>query len=290
MADPVMPNQAAPSKIFALQALLAEHLQSSLSFQNLGVQPANIPLNRIKSATQTTRIKYVSAIALKLTPRDQDALSLAQQIAKNWGRAGQLDPLQTASSCICQDLKISTAAPGWIYLELSAVGLASWLQYAASCVFTLSSVFHSNKTLYNSKFDRHSAQIFVISHSHARCCSLLSAADAEWRDWRLGLTQSDLLDTWQPAEWQLIGRLIDAADALAVACSKSELDQRDQQLSKHAYEISLGFEAFYAACPIWGVAAQDHALAHRRLALVRLTQRLLQRLLGLLNLPAPAQL
>jgi hypothetical protein len=286
-----MHNPSAPTECFALQVMLAKILRKSLNSQSPErSQLVNIPLNRVKNSTQpVTQVKYVSAIALKLTPYPQDALSLAQQIAKNLHQAIQFDLLPPFSRGIGQDLKISTAAPGWIYLELSAAGLAVWLQHAVSSVLTLKLIPTSNSTLYEHQFDRHAAQIFVISYGHARCCSLLSAADREWKDWRLAVAQPDLVAIWQPAEWELIGQLVDAVDQLALSGSKSSPQSSPARLVKLAYEISLGFESFYAASPMGGIAAQDGALATRRLGLVLLTQRLLQLILGLLDLPAPAQ-
>lgn len=283
-----MMNSEAGEQSTAVQMILAQSLQKSLDAwmpesQILTLcRPADIPLNRVKSALQ---LKYTSAIALKLAPAST-ALRLAQQITENLRQTLQSDSTPLSLHPVCQNLKISTAAPGWIDLELSAAGLAVWLWQMTSSVLTLDLDLASDTILYESKADNHAAQL-MISYSHARCCSLLTAADAAWSNWRLALAQPELfVARWQPAEWQLIGLLVDLVDDLACGSAPASLNL----LSKRAHSLSLGVEAFYAACSIWGVAAQSRELANRRLGLLLLAQQLLRILLKRLNLPAPEQL
>jgi len=287
-----MNGQAEPDEFTGLQRILAEWLRKSLEVQdlNLSQTPINIPLNRVKSGTQ---LKYVSALALKQAPCRDDALSLAQQRVQNLHQAIQSAESQGLSDCICQNLEISISAPGWIYLELSPAALATWLHHGILSVLTPNSTLGLNNTLYNHKFDSHAVEIFMLSYSHARCCSLLRVADAMFSNWQLVLAHPDQAliiwraVSWEPAEWQLISQIVDVTDRLAWP---DAISSDSDQLSKLAYELSRGFQAFYAAYPIGGMTGQDRVLVYRRLGLLLLTQHLLYRLLGMLHLPAPEQL
>jgi len=312
-----MPAQAEPDKFTSIQRILADWLKKSLEVEasNL-VQPiVTIPLNRIKSGTQ---VKYVSAVALKQASGRDTALSLAQQMTQNLHQTIQSEQSQDFVNCnfvncnfmnsICRNLEISTAAPGWLYLDLSPVALASWLQHGISSVLTLSSNSEFNNILYKYKLDSRAVENFMIVYSHARCCSLLRAADPICCDWRLALIQPDHLVSiwqpaaWQPTEWQLISQLVDTADAIDCLTLSPVKPASFEQLGKLASELSRGFQTFYAACPIGSLInssmgktldktlGRDSGLLHRRLGLVLLTQKLLHGLLELLNFPAPEQL
>jgi hypothetical protein len=302
-----MHAQAEPDKFTSIQRILTEGLQKSLEVEasNL-VQPAiTIPLNRVKSGTQ---VKYVSALALKQASCGDNALSLAQQMTQNLHQTIQSEQSQPFVDYICRSLEISTAAPGWIYLELSPVALAIWLQHGISSVLIPNQKPGFNNTLYEYKIDSRSSEIFMITYSHARCCSLVRAADGVCGNWRLALVQPDQLGSiwqpaaWQPTEWQLISHCIDAADAIDRLASSSVKPPNFEPLSKLASELSQGFQAFYAACPIGSLInssmgktlgkslGRDSGLLHRRLGLVLLAQKLLHGLLEMLNLPAPEQL
>lgn len=301
MTAPAESNQLA-----ALQMILAKRLRQGLEAQEFSGLPVlvNIPLTRVKSKSQ---IRYVSAVALKLLP-SLNAMSLAQQIAKihqlpQPSQAGWLS--DGLNRDIEQALQISIAEPGWLYLDLSSAGLANWLQYQVKfAVLTRNSLPELNQAPWPSQFDRvdrGSEQIFLALHSHARCRSILRAADVKFGNWQLAADSEQfeqLLGTyqalWQAAEWQLVEQLIDVIDDLALAEAKLGSQPLDSiQISKLAYQLSCKFQAFYAAS-LPGILAQDHSvpadLHPGQLGLVLLTQRLLWLLLDLLNLPAPDQL
>ncbi len=304
------------NRFASLQIILAELLQKSLevgdfdlcglSAERLKISQLKIdqtmPLNRIESGTQLT---YASAIALKLNASSNHALSLAQQIAKNLHLTIQSAQIQISAHFgqdfgqdFGRDLQILIATPGWIYLQIGSASLEDWLQYQAqSSVLILNYPAVLNYTSCQHKFDQESDHFFSIAHSHARCHSILRAADAgEWR-----LTASAPIEigsqaaAWQPAEWQLIKQLVDTVDALALASLESCPKPLSlAQIGQLAYQLSQRFQAFYAVWPsVWPsgrMAAQDQQAVRQRLELVLLTQRLLHLLLRWLNLPAPEHL
>jgi arginyl-tRNA synthetase len=118
----------------------------------------DIPLNRAKNST---RVLYVSAIALKL--------------AKNWQQTPQAIAAQLVEILkpLCsRDFDIEIAPSGIIQFELTDAALALWLQRLAQISLPLP----ESRILSNViSADR----LFPIQYSHARCCSLLRMANRD---------------------------------------------------------------------------------------------------------------
>jgi hypothetical protein len=318
----LMSNHAKPTQFVALQPILAEQIQSGLNLQSSGFQASDlqagrashssvdIPLKRVKSGIS---LKYVSAIAFRLASDPASVPRIAQQIVENLHRTIPSDQSSPLAQLVAQNLQISVAAPGWIDLELSRAGLAGWfyeqLNAPVASVSELSLNLLAADRMHQSWLQPNmssSAEVLAVLHSHARCHSILNAADLA-HDWRLSLTQSARFSAawraniWHPAEWHLIEQLVDLIDYLSSDCLGSDclipdcLTQSKSvslrvRLKKLADDLSQKFQLFYAACPPNGAAVQNQAVADRQLGLVLLTQRLLLLLLGLLGLPAPEQL
>jgi arginyl-tRNA synthetase len=140
------------------------------------------------------------------------------------------------------------------------------------------------------EIDPDSPHFFTVLHTHARCCALLSRAHegnliqlatstsqvstaitiARALPW---LTDTDIsLRFQQDQEWNLIGQFSDTLSYLSLSATDSKANQT---ATKVAHDLSRAFQTFYAACPIWGEAKQNLALAQARLGLVSITQRIL---------------
>jgi Arginyl tRNA synthetase N terminal domain/DALR anticodon binding domain len=117
-----------------------------------------IPLNRAKNST---RVLYVSAIALKL--------------AKFWQQPPQAIATQLAENlkALCSgDFAIEVAPSGIIQFELTDVALAVWLQRLAQTPLPLPESRILSAVLATDR-------LFPIQYSHARCCSLLRMANRD---------------------------------------------------------------------------------------------------------------
>lgn len=276
-------------------------------------QIQDIPLNRIQSRLQ---VEYVSALALKLAQhQDQSASNLAQQIVAHLNHSVAVDQSDQVSDRIWRNIAISVGNPGWIHLRLTDPGLAEWLQYLISAPLrSREPISREQKRMLNDTristeighLNQNSPQLFAVLHSHARCWAVLQMAKREnlvslepaEDDRGLSIVQAvswltaeQKLRCQQNQEWLLIGQISDALDYLAEA-SPHASTSNSQVALKVTIRLSEAFQAFYAACRIWGeVSRYDRPLAQVRLGLVLITQRVLRCLLEQqLNLPAPIEL
>lgn len=318
----------------ALGSLLANRLQKSLNFQGTILpqqthlsqlkqsahiaelsEPPAIPLNRVKLKAQ---LKYISALALKCS-QPQTPLTLAQQIVANLTRLSKLDIANTWCDRVWQNFEVSVIPPGWIYLNLTDLGVAEWLQ--ALIQFSAPPVLHQNQ-IEKGECDclaaRHSAPAFPapafpVLQVHARCCALLKMAAREALlpadlvpeiefltgetpclaklEPLLWLNSQQQLRCQQPQEWTLILQISDVLDYLDQLPHPPLDPKQIQQTWKVAQRLSRVFQDFDAACRIWGaVKVYDLALAQARLGLVLITQKILRTLLQQLGLSAPVDL
>ena len=276
---------------------------------------AIFPLNRAKNST---RVLYVSAIALKL--------------AKTWQQTPQAiaaQLIETLEPLCCPNFAVKVVPGGIIELELTDAGLGFWLQRLAQTKLPvpespiLSPVVCADR-------------LFPIQYSHARCCSLLRMAH---RDRLISIAQPDVATAPQiwsltapnpipwldkgdqlrlvhPAERNLISQLIAVLDNLApilgnctqekpVPTQNNIVGTRHCRLLYHsgatgidinylkiANSLSVAFQTFYSQCRIWGeVKIETPKLAQARLGLVLATQSLLRFILEeLLSAVAPLEL
>ena len=249
-----------------------------------------IPLNRSKDST---RVLYVSAIALKL--------------AKTWQQTPQTIAAQLAQTLepLCYpDFAVKVAPAGIIELELTDPGLAVWLQRLAQTNLPLPKSRILSPVV---SADR----LFPIQYSHARCCSLLRMAH---RDRIISIAQPDVATTPQiwsladpnplpwiddgdrlrlvhPAERSLISQLLTVLDNLYPIL---EVKNREKPVNyfKLANSLSEAFQIFYSHCRIWGeVKIEQPKLAQARVGLILATQSLLRFILeNFLNAIAPLEL
>lgn len=312
---------------FALRSVIVNRLQKSCNFFRTDLLPKNystdqgskpiqlshsrplhfnaIPLNRIKSGNQ---IKYVSALALKLSQFcQQHAAELADQILSQWVQLYEFDPLDLCNppnGQFLQQVIVTTAPPGWIYFDLTEIGVAEWLQNLLEV--SMIDITSSNPTGLSmnqglkSGIGQQDPQIFEIVYAHHRCCSLLrlarqegfwawnSAVDSgEKQDFILPWLVGDRLRCQHRAEWALMTQISDALDHLAQIKHLDEADVAavDRPLAfpltlKIARSLSHTFHTFHAACRIWGeVKLQETDRMRVRLGLVQITQHLLQQFL-----------
>jgi hypothetical protein len=120
-----------------LAHLLRCRLQAAavLSSQKLGISTFGqkylelqaIPLRAVKGGTQ---VVYVSAIALKLANAwKTPVIDIATLIAANLFCSDESN--DSATNAALQNFTVKVVPPGWIYLQLSDLGTAAWLQRLA---------------------------------------------------------------------------------------------------------------------------------------------------------------
>jgi len=257
-----------------------------------------IPLNRAKNST---RVLYVSAIALKLAEYD---IKEYQRVWQQTPQAIATRLVETLQPLCSGDFTIAVAPSGIIQFELTDLALAVWLQRLAQTALPLPESQILSPVV---PVDR----LFPIQYSHARCCSLLRMAH---RDRIIAIVEFDRAPTPQiwslsaptpipwldedgrlrlvhPAEYNLISQLLAVLDSLAPIIEQYN-DEKPVNYLKLANSLSAAFQTFYSQCRIWGeVKIETPKLAQARLGLVLATQSLLRFILeDLLNAVAPLEL
>ncbi|MBF2003755.1 MAG: hypothetical protein IGS38_23910 [Synechococcales cyanobacterium M58_A2018_015] len=291
----------------------AAGLSTSENFTDL--PPAVVALSlanpiSLKRVAESTQIRYVSAIALQWAPRlQQPASQLAEQIAAQVQHfiADIAEPVALLEYPLIQRLLphiTVISAGGQIIVQVGAAGVAEWLQWLVTCPSELPDVI-SPAAACRSPLPTPLPR-FSLLHAHARCCSLLQAAQRE--GWIQTVSEPELAP-WlepQPLPWlttdgqlrcqqpeqQLIAALIDTVDGLAalesqlnasahspgrstarVTAAKHSLRAWERQLE----DLAQVFQQFHASCRLWGeVRREQPALALVRLGLVKATQVVLQ--------------
>src|SRR5918992_5913804 len=127
------------------------------------------------------------------------------------------------------------------------------------------------------KRQSHENPVYYVQYAHARASSILRHAaevGAEPDATRTG----ELLH--HPAEQELLRRLLEFPDAVAIAAERRET----HEVPRYCYELASAFSAFYRDCK---VLTEDEALSSARLALVDATRSVLVNALDLLGISAP---
>lgn len=298
----------------AAAVLSSQKLEISTLGQNY-LELQAIPLRAIQGGTQ---VVYVSAIALKLANAWKNpAIDIATLIAAHLFCD---ESNHCSTNAASENFTVNVVAPGWIYLQLSDVGTAAWLQRLAQAppwvgsrgageqVSRGAGEFLDFKLADLPLRGYPKAKLFNCQYAHARCCSLLRLAH---REGIIALAEPDLeisqyfwraiapdpipwLDSDQklrlvhPAERNLIFHLLTLLDDIyCVSRSRRRVDWE-----KSASNLSQAFLTFYSQCRIWGEVKIKHPeLAQARLGLIMATQPLLYLLLqDLLGVPAPLEL
>jgi hypothetical protein len=331
-------NRSAPAILaLSLQEIIARRLQKALNSQesilfspilpsDFGKFAENPPANenlpgsetRIYSQIRPKRIQsagllqYASAIALSLARPPLDAGSYAADLEHSLFQSIQSIPALSPDAQIWHRCRISVDSRGWIYVELSEIGTAIWLEALRSSALELD--LHPNKApvdqgdiACNTVLDRPSVlslaqkqpaadlspdHLLTVCYVHARCCSLLNRNSFD----------SSLSPPWlaevelrchHPVERQLIAEFCDVLDYLKLNDLNSS--SGPSTALKIALRLSQALEAFGAACRlVWPDSAPNAIepdLLAVRLGLIAIGQKLLQILLEQrLGLPAPTQL
>jgi DALR anticodon binding domain len=286
---------------YAIEEAIAQASVPALLSKS-AVKLDEIPLNRAKNST---RVLYVSAIALKLSVCDR--YDVKEDIKEVWQQTPQTIATQLAETLqpLCSgDFTIAVAPSGIIQFELTDVALAVWLQRLAQTALPLPESQILSPVV---PVDR----LFPIQYSHARCCSLLRMAHRDRiiaivefyrattpQIWSLSapnpipwLDEDGRLRLTHPAEYNLISQLLAVLDSLAPIIEQYN-DEKPVNYLKLANNLSEAFQTFYSQCRIWGeVKIETPKLAQSRLGLVLATQSLLRFILeDLLNAVAPLEL
>lgn len=246
---------------------------------------ADIPLNRVKDATQ---VQYVSAIAQRLAT--SWAISAAEAAStlcytinqRNQSTSSSSDEEQRhADNCLqltadlsvnlLPYLDIQQSAPGWLCIQVSNVGLEIWLARLFETIspllegktppdMTEGTRFASTPTPF-----RDSTELFSVQHAIARCQSLLhlatiiepdksrySASDQSSSTHRrnfLGLEAQESPQTGSieqaSAPEQQFIHDLVQTFDQVSILSMSSIESRSQYL-KLAYRLSVAFQHFYA--------------------------------------------
>lgn len=271
----------------------------------------------LKRVAESTHIRYVSAIALQWAPRlQQSANQIAEQIAAQVQRfiadiAESVAPLEYPLIQRLLPHITVISAGGQIIFQIGAAGVAEWLQWLVTCPSGLSDVA-SPAVVCHSPLPVPSPR-FSLLHAHARCCSLLQAAQREgWIQTVSGPELAPWLEP-QPLPWltadgqlrcqqperQLIAALIDTVDGLAALDAQLNASAHSpgrlmdftgataarhslgalelRALERQLEDLAQVFQQFHASCRLWGeVRREQPALALVRLGLVKATQVVLQ--------------
>ncbi len=170
---------------------------------------------------------------------------------------------------------VRVVPPGWIHLELTHPILATWLQ---SLVTSRLQGFLRTDIVPVKNLTR----FFPIQYAHARCCSLVLLAEREgllhqrdvsgsipWLDSEAKLRLN------HPAEWHLIGELVEVVDLWELPNPHRRVDWE-----KAALSISQAWDNLWCQCPIWGeIKITSPELAQARIGLLMATQFVLRYLL-----------
>ncbi len=282
----------------------------------------------LKRARSSTQISYVTAIAHKLAGLLQcSAADVAAQIVDAVSRntlnqqKHQLKFLDYPDFPGLKDISLKTTESGFIQLDVGHQAIAEWLKLL---LYALPDLIHqkddagkwilgnSDKTSSKASSSIHPSalefsphEIFILQHTYARSCSLLRLAHQEGL---ILLNQTDEPAGWQIVspfsipwltaegklwlhnadELRLISQILAVMDELPLLFLSGLSNKRVLHLAE---ETSQAFQAFYAACPIWGSFWESAALARARLGLVMVTQLVFRLLIeGLLGIYAPPNL
>jgi DALR anticodon binding domain len=266
-----------------------------------------IPLRAVKGGMQ---VVYVSAIAHKLaTVWKTPVIEIATLIAADLCCSDESN--HSSTNAALQNFTVKVVPPGWIYLQLSDPGTATWLQRLAQAPpWVGSGGAEISPPLLVPASERPlppKAKLFEAQYAHARCCSLLRLAHREGmielaeanlqispHFWRLKaptpipwLDRDEKLRLVHPAERSLIFHLLTLLDHLYCVSRSRPIDGE-----KSASNLSQVFLTFDRQCRIWGeVKSENPQLAQARLGLILATQPLLHLLLeDCLGVPAPLEL
>ncbi len=317
---------SSPILALALQTMLASRLQKTLNSQesilfpsilpnrfakivqnlphvreNNSLKPADSVQIKLKRTYSADSIQYASAVALRLAQSDSDIDLCAAALKHSLFQSIQSIPTPAPRAQIWHRCVVSVDSRGWLYINISDIGLAVWLEAlrAAALELDLNQIDRfpnwpaapCNAALPATNLC--SSELFKVIYTHARCCSLLnkylSGSQSIAPRWLAG----SQLCCQHPSERLLIAELCDVLDYLA-----NLPVQHAPATLKMALRLSQAFATFHTSCRLsWPESAAalgeepDPDLLAVRLGLIVIVQKLLQILLEQrLSIPAPTQL
>jgi arginyl-tRNA synthetase len=119
-----------------------------------------------------------------------------------------------------------------------------------------------------------------LQYTNARIQSILRKASEHSS---IGAGRIDVSKLIEPTEWQLVLRLAEFADVIALSAN----GRNPSIIAKYAYDLSKSFAEFYEQVP---VIKAEPAFARARLSLLRAVGLVLGRSLYLLGIPAPKEM
>jgi hypothetical protein len=251
------------------------------------VTKGNLSLTRVQ---KDTVVVYICAIAFKESQSwGTSPIDVATQIADQFSYLSS----QELSDDPKKYFTLKVVPPGWLHLQLTDLGIATWLQSLAEGQRGGGAGGLQGQGEFLPSAFPSSGSLFSVQYAHARCCSLLRLAQREgsWGaiapDAIPWLNEKGELRLTHRGECSLISQLFSALDAMYCPASSKKLNWE-----KLAQEISFSWENFYRQCRIWGdVKTEVPELAQARLGLLMATQAILQLLLeDYLGVPAPLEL
>ncbi len=121
--------------------------------------------------------------------------------------------------------------------------------------------------------------VYYVQYAHARIASILRLAQEKNTDY----SQGDVRLLTHDAELDLIRKMVSLPEIIELAAQKLE----PHHLPYFAQDFATSFHAFYKQCR---VVSEDTALTGARLKLVKATQIILAKTLGLMGMSAPERM
>jgi arginyl-tRNA synthetase len=121
--------------------------------------------------------------------------------------------------------------------------------------------------------------VYYVQYAHARIASILRLAQEQ----KIDYSQGDVGLLTHEAELDLIRKMVSLPEIIELAAQKLE----PHHLPYFAQDFATSFHAFYKQCR---VVSEDKALTGARLKLVKATQIILAKTLGLMGMSAPERM
>ena len=121
--------------------------------------------------------------------------------------------------------------------------------------------------------------VYYVQYAHARICSILRLAQEQ----KIDCSKGDVGLLAHEAELDLIRKMMSLPEIIELAAQKLE----PHHLPYFAQDLATSFHAFYKQCR---VVSEDKALTGARLKLVKATQIILAKALGLMGMSAPERM
>lgn len=276
--------------------------------QRFIAQDGLFPIKRTRNAYP---VRYISPIAHRLVANStQPAFEVAAELVTQLLHQCQL--LQHSSDLslpidVVQGLTIQATSQGYIQFDFSDEAIANYFNYWLHLLPNnpVPPGFWSKLPFATAALHH---RIFLLQHTHARCCSLLRLAhehhfiqlspatlEKQSNYWQIAvptalpwLTETRQFHTNHATELQLIGQLVTVLDALTDWCAdspnSSTLPASRSKGAMMLLTVAEGLsQAFYESHRCWQLMgnlrtqARDRLQAH--LGLILITQRLLYQLL-----------